>query len=96
VRRRRGRGDVPAELLAFVPEDWPASAEDIAMAGQSQTSALYAWIRWIHARAHYEERHGIRGLPDSTTPENRDRIHIFRTRRVPEKHRVVHQGYVVS
>jgi hypothetical protein len=74
VRRRRGSGDVPPELLAFVPEDWPASAEDIAMAGQSQTSAFYAWIRWIHARAHYEERHGIRDLPNLTTEDERRRV----------------------
>lgn len=75
MRRRRGSNDVPAELLAFRPEDWPAGAEDIAMMGQSQTSAFYAWIRWIQARSEYEERHSIRDIPDQTTPENRDRIH---------------------
>jgi hypothetical protein len=80
VKRRRGSGDVPPELLAFRPEDWPASAEDIAMMGQSETSAFYAWIRWIHARAEYEERRGIRDIPNETTLENRARIHdIFRS-----------------
>jgi hypothetical protein len=45
------------------------------MMGPSQTLGFYCWIRWLHARADYEERHHIAELPDKTTPANRGRKH---------------------
>jgi len=76
VKRRNDTSECPPELMRFRPEEWPASAADIALMGEGQKSAFYAWIRWIHARAHFADRHhaDVDSIPDLTTKAARRRV----------------------
>ena len=62
--------ECPPELLCFRPEEWPASDDDVALAGPGQRSAFFAWVRWLHARAEFADAHhaDVDSIPKVTTP----------------------------
>jgi hypothetical protein len=77
VRRRQDVDLVPIELTRLIPEEWPASESDVKLMGESQRSAFYAWIRWLHARADFADRQHLDAdsIPDHTTPAVRAAVH---------------------